>query len=86
MSTEFQAHRKDPAKGILLASSAASVGQDLGLPHPLEHLASQDRTDASGQPSISGNADGDIPFPTGRCPGHRDRSEAWRNLQRRSSK
>ncbi len=87
MSTEFQPHRKDPARGILFASSPASAGRDKGVSHPLKHLTSQDRTDASGQPSISGNADGDIPFPTtGGCPGHRAWSDPYRNFQRRSSK
>jgi len=85
MSTEFQAHRKDPARGILLVSSPASAGQDLGVSRPPEHLTSQDRTDATGRPSNNGNADGDIPFPTtGGCPGHRAWTEAWRNFQRRS--
>ncbi len=86
MSTEFQPPRKDPARGILFASSPASAGRDKGVSRPLKHPTSQHRTDASGRPPISGTADGDIPFPTGRCPGHRDRSGAWRNLQRRSSK
>ncbi len=86
MSTEFQPPRKDPARDILFASSPASAGRDKGVSRRLKRLTSQDRTDASGQASISGNADGDIPFPTGGCPGHRDRSDAWRNIQRRSSK
>ena len=86
MSTEFQPPRKEPARGILFASSPASAGRDKGMYSPLKHLTSQHRTDASGRPPICGNADGDIPFPTGGCPGHRDRSEAWRNFQRRRSK
>ncbi len=85
MSTEFQPHRKDPARGILLVSPPASAGRNKGVSRPLKHLASQDRTEASGQPSISGNADGDIPFPTGGCPGHRAWSDLCRNTQRRSS-
>ncbi len=86
MSTEFQPPRKDPARGILFASSPASAGRDKGVSRRLEHLTSQHRTDASRRRPISANADGDIPFPTGGCPGHRDRSDAWRNLQRRRSK
>ena len=86
MSKEFQPPRKEPARGILFASSPASAGRDKGVSRPLKHPTSQHRTDASGRRPISGNADGDIPFPPGGCPGHRDRSEAWRNFQRRSSK
>ncbi len=83
MSTEFQPHRKDPARAILLVSPPASAGRDKGVSRPLKHLTSQDRTDAPGQPSINGNANGDIPFPTGGCSGHRNWSDPCRNFQRR---
>ncbi len=55
MSTEFQPPRKDPARGILFASSPASAGRDKGVSRRLKRLTSQDRTDASGQPRIYGN-------------------------------
>lgn len=61
MSTEFQPPRKEPARGILFASSPASAGRDKGVSRPLKHPTSQHRTDASGRRPISGNADGDIP-------------------------
>lgn len=86
MSMEFQPPRKDRATGILLVSSPASAGRDKGVSRPLKHLTSQDRTDASGQPSNSGNADGVSPSLPGECPSHRAWSDPWRNVQRRSGK
>lgn len=68
MSTEFQPPRKNPARGILFASSPASAGRDKGVPRPPKHLTSPDRTDASGQPPISGNADGVSPSLPGDVP------------------
>lgn len=52
MSTEFQPPRKNPARGILFASSPASAGRDKGVSRPPKHLTSPDRTDASGQAAI----------------------------------